>query len=516
MSIKISKGLIEKLPELEKANIKDILWQKSGGICFLCADEINEAGEDLVPDHDIPEAEEGETNAGNLNLVHSSCNSFKRNHPTVDVRPFLKLTRLIKKKGGFLKYDQAASLLGIIPKPIEIQIEKNLAQFKFSDNSTQKCSIYQEENKEGKFLFCYVEVPSNAIFNDDECQPRAIKEQHLWQIYNDINRNPLHEAPACRLIKIENSINLYKALMFDGQHKTLAFWVAGRSKICVKIYLEFERESAIRLVNSIQSKIKKLPLSPFELAAKMSEEWQDRLSKYEAEVEPENASEEGFILWVEKDERNRAKSAFIDALYQSIIDDDRLEFKKIVLKPSQKGNNLGLITEATFKNKVLKPLLHTNPIKDNFTKSQVFRNREASYIITILNILFRELIKPDNGADLSPQDEIRIKKLLYQSSLNYIMSLIRTTFMMEYKVEAGEEFFLHNLDENKIDFLETVIKRIIDHPVWISKVDSKKMKAVHDALSKNQNAEKAFKDVFLRTGYASGRDHVEMDMLKDN
>jgi hypothetical protein len=344
-----------------------------------------------------------------------------------------------------------------------------------------------------------------------------LKNSTYGKYIMNISRNPLHEAPTCRLSKVVDSVNLFKALMFDGQHKTLAFWVAGRKRICLKIYIDITREAAIRLVNSIQSKIKKLPLSPFELAAKMSEEWQDRINKYEEEVETENASEEGFIMWVEKDERNRAKSAFLDALYQFIIDDDRLEFKKIVLKPGQKAGELESITEATFKNKVLKPLLHTNPLKENFIRSRVLRNREATFIVTLLNILYRELYKPDGGAGaISPQDEIRIKKMLYQSSLNYIMGLIRTAFGMEYKIEAGDEFLLSELDENKINFLEETIKRIIDHPVWISKIDSKKMRNVNDALSKNQNAEKAFKDVGLRTGYVSGRDNIEIDTLKDN
>jgi hypothetical protein len=77
-------------------------------------------------------------------LVHTSCNSFKRNHPTVDVRPFLKLSRLIKKKGGFLKYDQAALLLNIKPAHLQFEIKDRNAIFKFQDGTEHNSPIYSE------------------------------------------------------------------------------------------------------------------------------------------------------------------------------------------------------------------------------------------------------------------------------------------------------------------------------------------------------------------------------------
>lgn len=515
MAIKISKSLIKKLPKSEQENVEQVLWNKSGQICFLCGGILNESGEDIVPDHDIPESDNGETCIANLNLTHTSCNSFKRNHPTVDVRPFLKLVRLMKENGGFLKYDQAAKLLKIESKPVQIVFNQKEATFTFPDNTSSTIPVYVEENKEGKFEYCYVEVPADVIFNDDECQPRTIKEQHLWQIYNDINRNPLHEAPACRLKKQTNGLNLYQALMFDGQHKTLAFWVDGRNKIVIKVYINITRDQAIKLVNSIQSKIKKLPLSPFELAAKMSDEWQDRVSKYETEVGTENASEDGFINWVDKDEKARAKSTFTDALYQSIIDTDNLEFKRVVLKPGQKPVEEFSMSETTFKNKVLKQLLHTNPLKETFIKSQKLRSRESEYVIKILNTFYQELFKPEAPELLTPQDELKKKRLAYQSSLIYIMSLIRSVFSKKYILPDDREFIEKDIDPEKIDFIETCIKRILNHPVWISKEQTKKMQAVTAALIKNHDAAKALSDVGLKPGYVGGLDDLDPDCLND-
>lgn len=514
MAIKISKELRSKLPDSEKNEIEKLLIAKSGGSCFLCAMPINESGEDVVADHDIPEAEGGKTELKNLNLVHTSCNSFKRNHTTVDVRPFLKLERLVTKAGGFLKYNEAAQLLGFIPKSVEIIERETSVIINFADGVSLPYPVFSEKNKEGTFKYCYVELKPEYIFNDDECQPRSIKLQHLWQIYNDINRNPLHEAPACRIVRDDASVNLFKALLFDGQHKTLAFWIAGKSSIVVKVYLNLSRNAAIKLVNSVQSKIKKLPLSPFELAAKMSEEWQDRVQSYENAIPGDKTSEDGYLKWVDKDERSRAKSAFVDALFQNIIDSDHLEFKAIVLKQGQKPSSDFTINETTFKNKILKNLLHTDPLKINFTESAKLRVREKETIIELLNRFYRKAFKP--GEQQTPQDIIRLERLLYQASLSYVFSTIKNVIGNWQQTTDGKELFGREITSERWEEIDAAIQRIVDHPVWTTKFEhSNKLRNIKDALSKNQNAATAFEAVRLEPGYVSGMDKLQARWLED-
>ena len=124
-------------------------------------------------------------------------------------------------------------------------------------------------------------MPQVAIFSDQAVQPRTIRDTHVWAIYSDIMKNPLHEPPSLR-IEPQGTSGKVSLLMFDGQHKTVANWLMGRDTVVAKIYLNLEEVQAIELVNSIQAKIKKLPLSAFELAAKMSDEWQTHWRLYAA------------------------------------------------------------------------------------------------------------------------------------------------------------------------------------------------------------------------------------------
>lgn len=506
MAILISNTLKKKLPENEREGFEKALFDKSGGLCFLCGQKLIEATEKLVADHDIPESASGETSLANLNLVHERCNSFKRAHPTVDVRPYLKLTEKIRLKGGFLKYDEAVSLLGVEPKPSDVVVKGKTVEITTPDGVCRKSPIFSETNKEGTFKFTFCELPVDAIFNDEECQPRTVKVQHLWQIYSDINRNPLHEAPACRLLKIEGSQQSFELSLFDGQHKALSFWVAGRDSVAVKIYLDLTKEQAVRLVNSVQSKIKKLPLSPFELSAKMADEWQERVAKYEAAVGTSEASEAGFLKWVEPDERSRAKSALEDAILENIVQDERLDFKKLVAKPGE-SKEPGKLTEAAFRNKVLKPLVHMSALSENFSDSQKSRERELNNVIKLLNILYS---KAFGIAQPSAQDEIRIKRLIYQSAINFSAAMLRQLFGHRLASASPRQLLDKEPDAAQWVTIEEDITRYLAHPVWTASFDSgQKMKAVQDALSKNQDAAQSFGAVGLKLGYIVGVDQLD-------
>jgi hypothetical protein len=337
-------------------------------------------------------------------------------------------------------------------------------------------------------------------------QPRTVKVQHLWQIYSDVNRNPLHEAPACRLKKKDNSQQSYELALFDGQHKALSFWVAGREVVAIKIYLNLTKEQAVRLVNSVQSKIKKLPLSPFELSAKMADEWQERVGKYEAAVGTSAASEAGFLRWVETDERGRAKAALEDAILETVVQDDMLDFTKLVAKPGE-SKELGKLTESVFRNKVLKPLIHMAPLAEYFAESQKLRERESNNVVKILNIFYTKAFGLNQP---SPQDEIRAKRLMYQSSINFAAGMLRQ--LIGYRLASAPPRQLLDKEPTSEQWatIEADIARFLSHPVWTAGFDtSDKMKAVQDALSKNQDAAQALGAVGLKLGFIVGVDQLD-------
>lgn len=506
--IKIGSKLLTALPVKQRDGIEDYLWAKSGGKCYLCETAMNQAVDAIEADHDTPESEGGETDRDNLWLAHQACNRAKRANPTVEIRPYLKLRAFLASNHHVVRYDGILAHFGI--KPIDSILDQNdqVATFDFSDG-TQTANIFRDQAGDGMvFEYCFVEVPRDALFNDDEVQPRTLKIAQVWAIYTDLQFNPLHEPPSCRVIGFKGK-HVHLAL-FDGQHKTVAHWMEGNQSVCVKVYLNMNKDQANYLVNSIQAKIKKLPLSPFELSAKLSDEWTARLEEYRTHVPNSDASEKGFIDWLDSSERGRAKSAFEAALMREIEANPDLRLTQYVIRSGQQKTPNSLISETQFNKKILKKLLHTAPLEEVGTAAEEVRKRESYNIVWALNLLEESFFQPSHGAQtLTDLEEERRRRYLYQGAMQYVSDLLRSLYRQTLATDPPREFLDKYPNKEQEGQIRAGIERIANHPLWTVDLEhSAKTRAIKDALSKNQSVEDAFGNVGLKTGYVVGADNL--------
>ncbi|WP_159802738.1 HNH endonuclease [Arthrobacter zhaoguopingii] len=501
MPIEISKTLVKKLPVEEQGNVEKALWDKSGGVCWLCEEPLNRSSDDIHTDHDVPESEGGATTLANLNLAHSACNKAKRNAKTVPIRPYLKLVAFSKKNGGRLKYDGFLKHFDIAPQEIVLSRNGDSASFELPDGTKRTVPIYSESNGTGVHEYVFLPLPRNAIFNDDACQPRVVRTDHAWSIYSDMQRNVLHEPPSCRLeeYRLDQPIRL---LLFDGQHKTIASWMMGREEVASKVYLNMNAAKANELVNSIQAKIKKLPLSPFELAGKMADEWENKFSEYEVAVGANEVSEDGFIKWLPQTDRARGKSALQSALIQNLLTSPDLRITSHVKSAGGAGQPFGF-TEQQLKSKVLERLLSKDPLALKGEAAQRARDIEATNIVTLLNRLNDLAFEPsaDDGT-LGPTELERARRMCYQSSLAYISSLIRQMWVRVSLAANPKDPMSSEVNENQDAELADAMRLIVEHPVWTAAFNrDEKMAAVKVALEKNQEAAPAFAGVGFDFAY---------------
>jgi hypothetical protein len=502
LPVNVSPALIAKLPAHEQEGIKEYLEKKAGGKCSLCDGPLNPAAEAIEPDHELPEREGGKTERANLHLAHRTCNGFKRNSPSVDVRPFLRFRRYLGALGHLAHYDDCLAFFAIQPAVSQLEDKGSSLRALFPDGSIVSAEICVESNRLRTYRFAFLPVPRSAIFNDEECQPRTIKPDHLWKLYSDIQRNPLHEPPSLRVGPADKS-GMTPLLMFDGQHKSIAVWLSDREVVVAKLYLDLTTDETINLVNSIQARIPKLPLSTFELAAKMDDENRVRLDNY-LSAAGTSASEAGFIDSVEVGVRDRVRAAFRLALANAVIQNPDLAFIENVARAGERTS--GRITENVFKTKVVDILLHRAPLDEQWATSEVLRGHEQDGIIRALN-KFHELAFREPPGGFSANQSERRRRLMYQSSLAYVASLIRRTFGHVLAADDERELLDKEPDPSQWAKIEKALGRLVDHPVWTADLTkSAKLTAVNTALSKNQEASAAFRAVGLTTGYLVGAD----------
>lgn len=489
------------LPKELRDGAGEILWDKSGGLCFLCGTGINRAADVIDVDHDVPSAEGGSDSLENYNLVHGRCNKFKKNHSSMDVRPFLQLREAVPTRA---RYPDAMKHFGIKPRPSVVSEDEDQLTLETSLGE-HSYPIFSETAGERTFRFAFVTLPKDAIFNDEEVQPRDIQLKHVWDIYGDIQRNPIYEVPGCRLDNRKGGSA--KILMFDGQHKTIAAWLSHRDRIVVKLFLDIEREEATYLVNSIQSKIKKLSLSAFELIGKLTQEYQDLLATYLSEVDPTEATEAGFVKHQPSKRRRRAKQALEAARLELIASDSECLMNQYVIGlGATPDSQEALISQSAYKTKVLKRLTCATLLEDDWAKSMQLRDNEAKNARRILNYLVEAFVTPGTEPGASPQDVERLRRATYQSSLMRLADLCEVIVAKEFThIERTKEALLRASpdDEQNWARVKGAIDTLAEHPIWtIDLSATEKTRAVADALSKNQNAERAFTDVHMTVGYA--------------
>jgi hypothetical protein len=510
--IKISKKVREALPEEDREGLEDLLWDKSAGLCHLCERPLNQATDDIEPDHDDPGSEGGPTTRANLHLAHQRCNRAKKSFPTVDVRPWLRLKEFTHERGGVVKYSDLFDHFGYQAKESKLKWStgSSVAKWHFPDKRIVDAQVFAETDGAGVvFEYCFLEVPREAIWNDDECQPRTIKVAQAWAIYMDTQFNPLHEPPSCRVIRADKGA--IRLAMFDGQHKSVSVWMRGRRTVVIKVYLNLDKDQTIRLVGSIQSRIKKLPLSSFEHAMKMGEEWAAQALAYEDTVGTEHASESGLIAWLPVAQRQRAKDAARAGLLRDVLEMEDLKLLDFVIREGREKRDHHLITETAFKQKVVANLRDMAPLKEQGESWEKARAREIENIQFALNTLADgAFLASDGTPNLTGADAIRRDRMKYQSSLAYVAILLRKLYRQVLSVDDEARSFLEKepTREQKVR-IQAGIERIVEHPIWKCDLDmTAKTRAVKDALQKNQDAAVAFRGVELRGDYVHGTENL--------
>jgi hypothetical protein len=495
----MSKAMKSKLPTADQGSPEELLWARSGGYCFLCEVEMNRSSDDLEVDHNVPEAEGGTTTIENLNLAHVRCNRAKRNAKTVPIKPYLKLVAFANQRR--LKYDGFVEHFGITPSAVVITRADASATFELPDGSKFTTPVLSETNSVGTFEYVFLQLPRDAIFNDDACQPRALRLDHAWAIYSDLQRNVLHEPPSCRVASVTLGAPV-KLLMFDGQHKTVANWMLGRTEVTTKVYLNLTDAQANELVNSIQAKIKKLPLSPFELAGKMSDEWENKFGEYENEVGSPVVSEKGFLAWLPTTERARGKLALQSALVQNILSRSDLRISKHVKKAGGAKGQVE-ITEQALKGKLIEKLLVLEARADTGESAQDRRDREADNIVYCLNVLNDLAFETrEDAPELNPQEVERARRMTYQPALAYSAMLIRQLWFHIAKRAESKAQMTDVLSDVALGEVEQGIGRLVNHPAWTAPFgDSDRLKRLKSALERNQDLAGALEELGLDLSY---------------
>jgi hypothetical protein len=480
MPIKISAKIKSEIIDTAVRNdIENLLVTKAAGKCFLCCQTIDSRTEIIEADHDIPRSLQGPTDLNNLNLVHESCNKFKRDNDSLQIKRFLPFRQYLIQNPSS-NYDTLCnSFLHITHRKTTIEWNNNSDQITLKDGTASFGSfqLYQETIKmpNREIYYIFTKLPLYLIFNDN-VQPRSIKSNHVFNLFQDLHFNPLHEPIGARLespIDKNSTVTQAKILMFDGQHKAIANAILNAQDgkysnvlVDVKLYLNFERNDAVQLVNSIQSKIIKLGLTKSEFANKMGEEWKDAFQRYEMRCQQasEDVTELGFVSEKGGAEKKRRLEALIQARFQQILNDNDTGQTIPIFELTRNKLPKLQIKETTFYNRIMKQVVCIKPTKYVIDNNDTEREIERTNIRLFLNLLNDELFTIPEGTS----DTKLFHNFTSQSALNLILTLATKFIEYQYRnsVSVDQVFFQVDFETRCKSELEAFIRKFRDHPIW--------------------------------------------------
>jgi hypothetical protein len=190
---------------------------------------------------------------------------------------------------------------------------------------------------------------------------------------------------------------------------------------------------------------------------------------------------------------------------------DDLKLLEFVVRDGRDKASHHLITETAFKQKLVANLRQMSPLNEQGEEWQKARAREMENIRFALDTLADEAFyNADGGTELTGTDAARRDRMKYQSALAYIAVLIRRLYRQVLNVDDESRALLEKEPtEEQKEKIKAGIHKIATHPIWTCNLDATtKTKAVKDALSKNQDAAAAFRDVELRGDYIDGSESL--------
>lgn len=439
------------------------LVQKASGQCYLCEEALDLQADEVQKDHVDPH---GPTLPYNLYLAHRGCNALKRDLLVDDAKRMIRFRKFCETKKHEVTFDDVLEeyMPGTKRQPVKVVIDGNDMVLRFSKSDEVKVNVMIDPTSDVRY--CFLEVPITHICNDTEVQPRKINWDHAWKLAQDFAVHPVHEPSSCRLVTERAGTG--RLMQFDGQHKTAAQIIMGRTKIQTKLYLDPPLPLIRSLIVSIQSKIVKLPLEISIALTKLSDVYRDHWEQGGF------ATEADFIKSYRSDQQAGAKRELLSALYRSILENPNGKMTSFV-QPRKARRGAYPLSMNNLINLILKELLCHQQLTSEVATPEDPRPEETANIVDILNQLADELLLDQKWQFERPKeaeasrDHLKAQRFFTPGAVRYWAPLLKQAIGYAQNLHLANEMdrpLLRKLDDQGREIIRQVVKRLCEHPVW--------------------------------------------------
>jgi hypothetical protein len=466
---------IRQITEHEKTIVLNNQKDANGILrCFISGEIINEYTDEIEFDHLTAFSYDGPSDIVNVRVVLKEFNRRKRDQTLYDVRDQINIQRLYEKKQNDVKLQDILEYKGHESKNTAITIENN--KILISD-SIEDREFYLLHDDILDVDYFYGRIPVKWIKNDDQegLQPRVIDQKRLFELSKHLRNHPQLAPAIARMLN--NQVYL-----FDGQHKTAAQILNGKTEIDCKVFVSPQSKDSSRslfdqlMVTNLDahSKLRQVPFYNSTLIERFSviykEIWEDFT---QAEL-PQNHSEEKFLQYLlQKVAFSRAQA---NEIIRSMIIEVNLSSSSLneYIAVATKDNNYPLSTEV-IKSYILPNCLFLYPSNSLFDSVADFRNQEKSNFQTLSKIIEeKSMIKswiPTKRNITLTTEQTKAKRIWHKGSVMTWGPMLQDILINSCNLKTSEErqklLYRQLLTQDQIDRIDTYLDRLFSHSLWI-------------------------------------------------
>ena len=282
---------LDKLSKEQRENLVKKLYEQQQEICFICQNKIDLDLQNVDVDHIIPLANNGKDNETNFALTHDSCNRSKGAANLNLARAIYKIRNLQEnfknKYSEHPEYFSAthtnANLADLLEQVggskyrLNYKIENDTFKYSLSeigDNRIYELPVFTDKLSGAKSVF--LELPLEYCYHDDLINPRSINSSVEKLIKEFYEGRPQLQISLARINDDEN-----KVYIFDGQHKSAAQIVLGADKLCMRLFINYEKNDLLLTNQRAGKELKQIEFDKNILIQLNSRIYQDRVEKYQ-------------------------------------------------------------------------------------------------------------------------------------------------------------------------------------------------------------------------------------------
>ncbi len=431
--------------------------ERHGRRCFVDGEPV--ANEVPIEFHHIkPYSEDGPTNLDNIAPV---C---KTHHLTIG-------TMSLQEYRDKLELDKFFE--GIEPKYLDdlIRFKRGNAGLKLTHEIRDNLVVLYFQNAAHEYplhacpasgwKYFYATLPVEYIENDEDLQPRPLREASLWALYRHFQINTQLAPSICRIDEAG------RLLLFDGQHKAAAQIWSGRPTIECKVYLHSDPRVLKETNLQAHGPFRQMSFYSHELMKKYADVFGEDWAEYMAtEGEKSEAGFFKFLVHRKKKTKAQARNEISLALYNEILDDSSNKLARY-LSEKNKGRQQPL-TFARLK-KTFFQLLIPPPVADEFESEADFRKDERVNLIRLMNIVADEGLEGKWAPERDDAMHKRTERIFSAGAIRAWVVLLRDTInthLRHYTEEERGRFFYRKIPDTEFEYFVRFVRRIFSHKLW--------------------------------------------------